>query len=129
MLENLPHLTIRPIAFQPNFEAVAGACLKLNTNASSLRSNLRKSLIGLLYLNNTTICNILSTVEFDPPNNPGQNPTIPENATRPQIVETRRFHRELHDVCTEHKNEDKALTTYSQYSFEETCIRSKRKRI
>ena len=122
MLENLPHLAIRHITVQPNFEAVARACLKLNTNAWSLHSSLRNGRIGLLCLTNTTICNTLSTVELYSPTNPGQNPTIPENATGKQIAETRRAHKEAHDEFTDHSNTEKSLKTQIISAFDETHI-------
>ena len=80
-IEKFPHPKIRPIAGQPNFEDVVGVHLRLNTNEVSMNSKRVNGRIGLLYLSNPTIYGTHSIVDFDPPTNPGHNPTIPENST------------------------------------------------
>ena len=81
MLENFPYPNIRPVSGQPNFEAVVVVNLKLNTNTVRMHFNRGNGRLVLLCLTNPTIYSTLSTVDFDLPTNPVQNPTIPENST------------------------------------------------
>ena len=84
-LEKFPYPTIRPVSGQPNFETVTGVHLKLKSNEAYAHSNGVNEWLGLLCLINPKIYNTLSTVYLEPPNNPGQKPTIPENSTGPHF--------------------------------------------
>ena len=110
ILESFPHPTIQPIVGKPNYESIAEVHLKLNANTASMRSNLGNGRLGHLFLTlQPEVFNALSTIEFVPPNNPGQNTVAPDGATGPQIAEARRMRQERHEDFKRYDQIDKAL--------------------
>ena len=90
IVENFPHPTIQPIVGQPTYESLAELHLKLNANAASVHSNRGNGQFGLIYLTlKGEVYATLSAVPFVPPDNPGQNPTVPAGSTVAQITEIR----------------------------------------
>ena len=95
IVESFPYPTVPPIVGQPSYETIAELQLKLNTNAASIHSHRGNGRLGLLFLTvKPAVYNTQSTVVFNPPTNPGQNPTILNNSTGPQMADTRRRHKE-----------------------------------
>ena len=86
IVESFPHPTVIPTVRQPSYETIAELQLNLNTIAASIYSHRGNGPMGLLFLTvKPEIYNTQSRVTFDPPTNPGQNPTIPTSSTGLQI--------------------------------------------
>jgi len=127
IVENFPHPTIQPIVGQPTYESLAELHLKLNANAASVHSNRGNGQFGLIYLTlKGEVYATLSAVPFVPPDNPGQNPTVPAGSTAAQITEIRRAHKEAMDEFNTYTNTDKALKSLLIAAVDETYIRAKR---
>ena len=79
--------TISPIIGAPNYETLPKVHLILNSNAASVQSNLRCSILGLLYLTiSPVVYATLLAMYFISPVNPGANTTIPLITSGPQIT-------------------------------------------
>ena len=73
-----------------------------------------------------SVYNNQSTVTFDPPTNPGQNPTIPTGSTGMQIADIRRQHKDQFDEFQTYQQTDRTLKTILIVSIDEAYIRSLR---
>jgi hypothetical protein len=110
VVDGFPHPTIFPITGMPNYEALSELNLKLNSNASSVHSDLRNGQLGLLALTVlVAVYNMLSNIPFVPPPNPGPTTIIPAIATAAQISNLRRLHAEALARFREYIAIDKAL--------------------
>ena len=127
VVELFPHPTVQPIVGQPSYESIAELELKLNTNAASVHSNRGDGKLGLLFLTvKPAVYNTQSMVPFNPPTNPGQNPTIAAGSTGPQISEIRRQHKELMEEFNQYLQTDRALKGILIAAVDEAYIRSLR---
>ena len=127
ILESFPHPTVSPIIGQPSYETIAELQLKLNTNAASIYSHRGKVRLGLLFLTvKPAVYNTQSTVTFDPPTNPGQNPTIPTGSAGLQILDIRRRHKDQFDEFQTYQQTNRTLKTILIASINEAYIRSLR---
>ena len=80
IVESFPHPTVTPIVGQPSYETIKELQLKLNTNTASIYSHRGNVQLGLLFLAvKPKVYNTQSTVTFNPPKNPGQNPNLVPN--------------------------------------------------
>ena len=80
---------------QPTCETIAEVHPTLNANATSVHSHRGNGQVGLLFLTVAPDVHItLSSIPFDPPENPGQEPIIPEGSTGPHISETHGKHEQ-----------------------------------
>ena len=76
--------TIPPIVGTPTYNTIAEVILKLNSNSASVQYNLSCGTLGLLQLTvSLAVYNILSSIAFIVPVNPGSVPIIPANSTGP----------------------------------------------
>ena len=98
IVESFPHPTVSQIVGHPSYDTIAELQLKLNTNAASIYSHRGNGRMGLLFLTvKLAVYNTQSVVTFDPPTNPGENPTIPKGSTGLQIANIRRRHKDQFD--------------------------------
>ena len=82
--------TIPPIVGTPTYNTIAEVNLKLNSNSTSVQSNLGCGTLGLLRLTvSPSVYNTLSSTPFIVPVNPSSVPIIPSNSTGAQITELR----------------------------------------
>ena len=110
ILESFPHTTIHPIIIQPNYESISEVHLNMNANAASVHSHRGNGQLGLLFLMvQLAACNALSNAEFQPPENPGQNPDIANNLTAAQIANILCAHQEKEDELFRNDQTDEAL--------------------
>ena len=129
LIESFPHPTMPPVLGLPTCKTIAPVHLKLNANAASMHSNRGNGKIGLLFLTlQPAVLNTLSTPHFDPPTNPGPNPTIPEKSTSSQIADLRRTHDFQLEEFNQFDQADKALKSILINTFDEIYIRSLRHR-
>ena len=127
IVESFPHLTVAPIVGQPSYETIAELQLKLNTHVASIYSHRGNGRLGLLFLTvKPAVYNTQSMVMFDPPTNPGQNPTIPTGSTGLQIADIRRRHKDQFDEFKTYQQTDRTLKTILIASIDEAYIRSLR---
>ena len=124
IVESFPHATVIPIVGQPSYKTIAEVQLKLNTNAASIYSYRGNVRLGLLFLTvKPEVYNTQSTETFDPPTNPGQNPTIPTGSTGLQIADIRRRHKDQFDEFQIYQQTDRTLKTILIASIDEAYIR------
>ena len=124
IVESFPHPTVSPIVGQPSFETITELQLKLNTNAASIYSHRGNGRLVLLFLTvKLAVYKTQSTVTFDPPTNPGQNPTIPTGSTGLQIADIRRQHKDQFDEFQTYQQTDRTLKTILITSIDEAYIR------
>jgi hypothetical protein len=110
VVDGFPHPIIFPINGMPNYEALSDLNLKLNSNASSVHSDLGNGQLGLLALTvSVAVYNTLSNIPFVPPLNPGPTAVIPAIATAAQISNLHRLHTEALARFREYIATDKAL--------------------
>ena len=109
-VESFPHPTVSPIFGHLSYETIAEIQLKRNTNAASIYYHRGNDRLVLLFL----------TV---PPTNHGQNPTIPDGFTGPQIADIRRRHKDQFD---EFQETNRTLKIILIASIDEAYIRSLR---
>jgi hypothetical protein len=110
VVDGFSHPTIVPITGMPNYEALSDLNLKLNSNASSVHSDLGNGLLGLLALTvSVVVYNTLSNTPFVPPINPGPTAVIPAGSTAAQINNLRRLHAEALGRFREYIATGKAL--------------------
>ena len=127
VVELFLHPAVQLIVGQPSYETIAELELKLNTHAASVHSNRGDGKLGLLFLTvKPAVYNTQSTVPFNPPTNPGQNPTIAAELTGPQISEIRRQHKELVEEFNQYLQTDRALKSILIAAVDEAYIRSLR---
>ena len=101
--------TINPIIGTPDYKSIADIHLKINSNAASVQFNLRRGMLGLLFLTvSPTVYATLSTKTFVPLVNPGPKPSIPTGSTGAVISDLRHHHNEATNIFTEYENMDKA---------------------
>ena len=103
---------------------IAELQLKLNTNTASIYSHHGNGRLGLLFLTvKPAVYNTQSTETFDPPTNPGQNPTIPTGSTGLQIADIRRWHKDQFDEFQTYQQTNRTLKTSLITSIDEAYIR------
>lgn len=120
VVNGFPHPTIPAYFDKPTYASIAAVNLKLNTNATSVQSNLGDGQLGHLALTVThTDYATLSQVPFIIPANPGPQPVIPANATHHIISATKREHKEALLVWAQYNNTDKALKQQLLAAFKE----------
>ena len=87
IVDGFPFQTIPPIVETPTYNTIAEVNLKLNSNATSVQSNLGCGTLGLPQLTvSPVVYNTLSVTSFFVPINPGTAPDIPANSTGAQIT-------------------------------------------
>ena len=110
IVDGFPFPTISPIIGAPNYETIAKVHLKINSNATSVKSNLGCGTLGLLQLTvSPAVYATLSATAFINPVNPGADPTIPSIASGPQITNLRYTHDVSTAVFNEYNQTDKAI--------------------
>ena len=82
IVDGFPFPIIPPIVGTPTYKNIYEVNLKLNSNATSVQSNLNCGTLGLLQLTvSPAVCNTLSVTAFVVPINPSSAPDIPSNST------------------------------------------------
>ena len=126
-MDGFPFPTIDPIVGTPDYESIADIHIKLNSNATSVQSNLGCGTLGLLFLNiSPAVYATLSTIVFFPPVNPGPKPNIPTGTSGAAISNLRYHHTESTKIFTNDENTDKALRQILLASTDELYVRSLR---
>ena len=119
--------TIDPIIVTPEYESIADIHLNINSNATSVQSNLGCGTLGLLFLTFLpAVYATLSTIAFVPPVNPEPKPNIPTGETGAVIADIRYCHIESTKIFTEYENTDKALRQLLLLSTDELYVWSLR---
>ena len=110
IVDGFPFPTISLIVGAPNYETIAGVHLKLNSNATSVQSNLECGTLGLLHLTiSPSMYATLSATAFVSLVNPGADPTIPSIASDTQITNLWYAHDVATAVFNEYDRTNKAL--------------------
>ena len=110
IVDGFPFTTITPIIGAPNYEIIAEVHLKLNSNASSVQSNLGCGTLGLLQLTvSPSVYATLLDTDFIDNVNPGTEPTIPSITSGLQITNLQYAHDVATTVFNEYDQTDKAL--------------------
>ena len=121
--------TINPITGTPDYESIAEIHLKLNSNATSVNSNLGCGMLGLLFLTvSPAVYATLSTTAFVPPVNPGPEPSIPTGLTGSVISDLPYHHTKATKIFTEYENTDRSLRQHLLASTDELYVRSLRQK-
>ena len=90
IVDIFPFPTISTIIGAPNYETIAEVHLRLNSNATSVQSNLGCGTLGLLHLTvYPAVYATLSATAFIAPVKPNSKPTITLIASGPQITNLR----------------------------------------
>ena len=127
IVDRFPFPTIDPIIGTPDYERIADLHLKLNSNATSVQSNLGCGTLGLLFLTVLpAVYATLSTTSFVPPVNPGPEPSTPTGSTGAVIADLRYHHNKSTKIFTDYENTEKALRQLLLASTEELYVRSLR---
>ena len=89
IIDSFPHPTLTPIEGNPTFATICQLQLELNSNVSSIHSNLGDDKLGLLYLIVSQITyNNLSDAFFVTPVNPDPVPIIPRGSSARDATDT-----------------------------------------
>ena len=129
IIERFPYPTIKPIIGIPNYETITELLLQLNANAASVQTHLGGGNLCLLALTVTSeVYATLSDNPFDPPQNPGPSPEIPDRVTGPQIAETRAEYEESVKMYKTYDATDKALKQLLLGAVEDMFVRALRYR-
>ena len=127
IVDGFPFPTIPPIVGTPKYNTIAEVNLKLNSNATSVQSNLGCGTFGLLQLTvSSAIYNTLSVTTSVVPINPGSSPDIPANSTGAQITELRYAFDTASALFNKYDCTDKALRQILLSTVDEIFIRSLR---
>ena len=127
IIEGFPYPTLPKINGEPTYATIAEVHQKLNANAASVHSNLGCGTLGHLWLTlKPEIYNTLTATPFEPPENPGPQPVIPERATAPQIASIR-FHYQADQLLFQkYTNVEQALKSQLVAAVDEVFIQSLR---
>ena len=110
IVDGFPFPTIPPIVGTPTYNTISEVNLKLNSNSTSVQSNLGCGNLGLLQLTvSSAVYNTLLSTTFIVPVNPGSVPIIPANSTGAQITELRYAFNTSSALFNEYDRTDKAL--------------------
>ena len=123
IVDGFPFPTIDPIVGTPDDESIIDIHLKLNSNTTSVQSNIGCGMLGLLFL--TVLLAVyatLSTIVFVPPVNPGPEPNIHTGTTGAAIADLWYHHSEATKIFTEYKNTNKALHHHMLASTDELYV-------
>ena len=124
IVDRFPFPTIDPIVRTTNYESITDIHLKLNSNATSVQSNLGCGTLGILFLTvSPAVYATWSTIVFVTPVNPGPEPNIPTVATGAAISDLRYHHVEATKIFTEYENTDKSLRQLMLASTDELYVR------
>ena len=127
IVDGFPFPTISPIIGAPNYETIAKVHLKINSNATSVKSNLGCGTLGLLQLTvSPAVYATLSATAFINPVNPGADPTIPSIASGPQITNLQYDHDVNTAVFNEYNRTDNLLCQMLIAAINKIFIRSLR---
>ena len=123
-----PHAELATIRGKPNFENIEVANRELNSNSSSVASNLGNSLFGYFALTDTPAIYLAQAgVGCPSPINP-DTIIIPAGSTTAQISSIERQHKEKSKVWNLWINVDKALKNQVMKRYDERYYRSLRNR-
>ena len=90
IIDSFPFPTLPNITGEPDYETLSELHTKLNANAASVQTNLGGGTLGHLWLTlKPEVYNTLTNTPFQPPENPGSQPVIPEGATGPATASIR----------------------------------------
>ena len=118
---------IDPIFVTLDYKIIADIHLKLNSNATSVQSNIGCDTLGLLFLTvSPALYATLSDITFVPPVNPGPKPNIPAGTTGATIADLQYHHAVATKIFTEYKNTDKSLCQILLASMDEIYVQSLR---
>ena len=127
IVDRFPFPMISPIIGTPDYESIADIHLKLNSNATSVQSNLGCGTLGLLLLTvSPAVYATLSTTAFFLPVNPGPEPSIPTGLTGAVIADLRYHHTKSTKIFTEYKNTDKSVHQLLLASTDKLYVQSLR---
>ena len=130
IVDSFPHPTLTPIEGIPTFATICQLQLELNSNASSVHSNLGDDQLGLLYLTvSQATYNELSNVPFVPPVNPGPVPSIRGGATAREAADERINHAEEKRLFKEYIATEKALKSQIIQAVDDLYIKALKHRI
>ena len=114
---------IPPIVGTPTYNTITEVNLKLNSNATSVQSNLDCGTLGILQLTVLpALYNTLSVTAFVVPVNPGSSPDIPANSTGSQITKLRYSFDTSAALFNEYDRTDKALRKILLTTIDEMFI-------
>jgi hypothetical protein len=123
-----PHPELATISGKPDFENIKVANRELNSNSSSVASNLGNGLFGHLALTVPPALYLAQAgVDCPSPINPGSI-VIPDPGTAAQIAAVERLHKENLRVWNSWVNVDKALKNQLMKRYDEMYYRSLRNR-
>ena len=127
IIEGFLYPILPKINGEPSYASIADLHQNLNANAFSVHFNLGCGTLGHLWLTlKPEIYNTLTATPFEPPENPGPQPEIPERATAPQIASIR-FHYQADQLLFQkYINVEQALKTQLVASVDEVFIQSLR---
>ena len=124
IMDGSPFPTIPPIVGTPTYNTIAEVNLKLNSNSSSVQSNLGCGTLGLLQLTvSPAVYNNLSITPFIVPVNPSSVPIIPANSTGAQITELHYAFDTAAALFNEYDRTDNALRQILLSAVNEMFIR------
>ena len=110
IVDGFPFPKIPLIVGTPTYNTIAEVNLKINSNPTSVQSNLGCCTLGLLQLTvSPAVYSILYFIPFIVPVNPGSVPIIPANSTGAQITELRYYFDTASALFNEYNCTDKAL--------------------
>ena len=110
ILYGFPFPTIFPIVGAPNYNFFSEVHLKLNSNATSVQSNLGCGTLGLLQLTvSPAVYTTLLATAFIDLVNPGADPTIPSTASGTHTTNLCYAREAATVVFNEYDRTDKAL--------------------
>ena len=119
--------TIPPIVGTTTYNTIAEVNLKLNSNSTSVQSNLGCGNLGLLQLTlSHAVYNTLSVTPFVVPVNPGSLPIIPANSTGAQITKPRYSFDTAFILFNKYDLTDKAIRQVLLFIVDKIFIRRAR---
>ena len=125
IVHGFPFTTIPPIVGTPTYNTIAEVNLKLNSNSTSVQSNLGCGTIGLIQLTvPPAVYNILLSTAFIVTVNPGSVPIIPANSTVAQITKLHYAFDTASVLFNEYDLTEKALRQILLYTVDGMFIRS-----
>jgi len=130
IVESFPHPTVTPIEGIPTFSSIRQLQVELNSNASSVHSNLGNGQLGLLYLTvSQATYDTISDVPFEVPQNPGPIPIIPRGTRAGAANDIRTAHAENKRVFNQYIATDKALKSQLIQAVDDLYIKTLKHRI
>lgn len=125
LMESFPYPTIPPIQGRPTHQSLYELKKLLYENAASVPSELGGGGHGHLGIPMSAAAyNAVTGAPFNPPNNPGPLPQIPQGATQHVILATERAHKEELRIFQLARNVDAALKQQIQNAVPRMYIKA-----